>query len=73
MTWGNVIAFGIGALIVVAVPWLWKRFHVKPNNLSGYTEEQADKKRERITGYAKSERDKIKNEAADAHRFIDDL
>ena len=73
MTWGHLIACGIGALLVISIPWILRRFKGNTDTLSGYTEEQADKERERIIAHADSFRDRIAEETKKGHSEIDDF
>ena len=73
MSWNILIAFVVGFLLAACVPWILRRIKGKSDTLSGYTPEQAEKERERITGHAESERDKLKEESEKAKDRIDDF
>jgi len=64
------VAFLAGCLIAGLILWLWKRGERQP--LAGYTPEQAEKERERITAHAESEREKVADTAKKARGAIDD-
>jgi len=65
------VAFLAGCLIAGLILWLWKRGERQP--LAGYTPEQAEKERERITAHAESEREKVADTAKAGHDAIDNF